>query len=287
MRVGLHIRTQGDLRGVAGRAVRLGCETIQIFSGNPRGWTKAPFDEESASEMIAALALQEIHPLFVHSSYLPNLASPDEELWNRSIGLVAEELTRTAKLKAEALVLHLGSPGREATRPALRIAEGVRLAYKRSRVAPILLLENSAGAGSTFGSTFVQLGALLEELSELPVGVALDTAHAAAAGFDITGDRGWRRTIDEFGRWIAPDRLRLIHANDLKSPRGSHVDRHWHIGEGTIGEAGFEAMGKMAELESLPVILETPGPEDELDRQNLQKMKNLLRGEASPKEVAP
>lgn len=151
----------------------------------------------------------------------------------------------------------------------------------------MLLLENSAGAGSTFGSTFVQLGALLAELSDLPVGIALDTAHAAAAGFDLTDERGWRRTIEELGRWVGLDRLRLIHANDLKSPRGSHVDRHWHIGQGSIGAAGFAAMGKMAELEALPVILETPGPEDELDRWNLQTIKNLLRGEASAREVAP
>jgi len=275
----LHIRTQGDLRGVAGRAARLGCETVQVFSGNPRGWTKAPLDEEAAREMIAALAAEDIHPLFVHSSYLPNLASPDQDLWKRSIDLVAEEFHRTTKLKAKALVLHLGSPGREATRPALRIAEGIRLAYKRSGVAPMLLLENSAGAGSTFGSTFVQLGALLEELAGLPVGIALDTAHAVAAGFDLTGERGWRRTLDDLGRWVGLERLRLIHANDLKSARGSNVDRHWHIGQGSIGEEGFRAMGRVARFAELPVIIETPGPEDELDRRNIETLKRLVRRE--------
>lgn len=281
MRIGLHIRTFGDLRGVAGRAARLRCETIQIFSGNPRSWTKTPFNEEAAGDMVAALVVEDIQPLFVHSSYLPNLASPDSDLWERSINLVADELLRTDKLGAKALVLHLGSPGKDAPRPALRIAEGIRHSYQRAGVEPMLLLENSAGSGSTFGSTFVQIGALLEQLPGLPVGVALDTAHACAAGYKLAEAKEWRRMLEELARWVGLQHLHLVHANDLKSAPGSHVDRHWHIGQGSIGEDGFVAMGSMSELADLPVILETPGPEDELDRQNMQAIKRLVREEES------
>lgn len=278
MRIGVHIRTFGDLRGVPARAARLGCETLQIFSGNPRSWTKAPFNEEAAVEMLAALATHDIQPLFVHASYLPNLASGDEALFARSVELVADELVRAAKLKARGLVLHLGSGGAEGSRPALRISTGIRRAYELAGVEPALLVENSAGAGTTFGSTFVQIGELLEQLDGLPVGVALDTAHACAAGYALADEAGWRRTVAEFGQWIGLGRLHLLHGNDLKSTPGSHVDRHWHIGEGSIGNEGFAAMGRIAELDHLPLILETPGPEDELDEKNLATMKALVRG---------
>lgn len=280
MRIGLHIRTFGDLRGVPGRAARLGAETVQIFSGNPRSWKKAPLDEEAGRDMFAALVVGDIGPLFVHSSYLPNLASSDQTLFDRSVDLVADELIRTHKLSAKALVLHLGSPGDGSARPALRISAGIRAAYRKAGVEPMLLLENSAGSGTTFGSTFVQLGALLAELPELPTGVALDTAHACAAGYDLTGEAGWRHTLDDFREWIGLDNLHLLHGNDLKSPAGSHVDRHWHIGQGSIGEEGFAAMGRITELERVPLVLETPGPEDELDKKNIETMKRLLRSEA-------
>lgn len=282
MRIGLHVRTSGDLRGVPGRAARLGCETIQIFSGNPRSWTKAPLDEQAGRQMSAALAARDIQPLFVHSSYLPNLASPDDDLRERSVDLVADELVRTAKLSARALVLHLGSAGPGATRPARRIGGGIREAYRRACVEPMLLLENSVGAGTMFGSTFVQLGALVAELDGLPIGVALDTAHACAAGYTLHDERSWRRVLDEFAQWIGLERLHLIHGNDLKSACGSRVDRHWHIGDGTIGEQGFAAMRRMPELAPLPLILETPGPEDKLDMRNIRMMKRLVRGEATP-----
>lgn len=286
VRIGLHIRTAGDLRGVAGRASRLGCETIQLFSGNPRSWTKAPLDENAATQMMEALTAQNIRPVFVHGSYLPNLGSSDESLFSRSASLVADELARTSALRASALVLHLGSTAKEVPRPARHIAEGIRLAYETAGIQPMMLLENSAGAGNTYGSTFEQIRVLLDELADLPVGVALDTAHAHAAGYRLRNLDEWRKTLREFNRWIGIKRLRLIHANDSLSKLGSHVDRHWHIGQGQIGPEGFTAMGRLAELDDLPVILETPGPEDELDRQNIDTMKHLVRDEAE-KGVAP
>ncbi|RJQ55990.1 MAG: deoxyribonuclease IV [Actinobacteria bacterium] len=280
MRIGVHVRTGGDLASVADRAVRIGCETVQIFSGNPRSWTKGSLDARGARILRRSLDEQSIFPLFVHASYLPNLASPDEALYERSILLVAEELVRTSSLAAQALVLHLGSAGRgerDASAVPARIAAGLRRAYEISGVAAPTLVENSSGGGASFGSNFAEIAVLLQLLPGLPVGVALDTAHASAAGYCLDGGDGWRGLLDEIEASVGLDSLGLIHANDSRSPCGSRLDRHWHIGEGTIGEEGFRAMGRARELAHLPVILETPGHEEEVDRENLAKMKRLVR----------
>ncbi len=276
MRLGVHVKTLGNMAGVAERAAAMGCETIQIFSGNPRSWNKGVFDERAARRMLAALDERGICPLFVHASYLPNLASSDDVLFERSIRLVSEELVRTERLSAAGLVLHGGSSRGLEGSPSERLAAGIRASYSRASVLAPLLVENGSGGGSTFGSSMRELAELFELLEGLPVGLALDTAHAWAAGYDIAGGEGWRRLLSEIESSMGIRRLRLIHGNDSRAELGSHVDRHWHTGKGAIGEEGFEAMGRIPQLAELPVILEVPGVDDAADREDLETMKRLV-----------
>lgn len=278
MRFGFQISISGGFSRVVARAKYLGCETIQIFSGNPRGWKNKPLSSAEATKFKEGVKKEKINPVFVHMPYLPNIASPGENLYFKSIKSLQEDLVRTEKLGATYLVLHLGSRSTSSEAKAIRrIAQAINHALAQVENRVIVLLENTAGQGTTIGYSFSQIKKLLGGIdNKSRVGVCLDTAHAFEAGYDLSEKEGLEKAVEGFDRLISLDKLYLLHLNDSKTPLSSRIDRHWHMGEGYIGREGFRRIINHPELSHLPAILETPRKNDEDDLKNMSVVKGLV-----------
>lgn len=278
MRFGVHVPVGGGLEKGAARAKELGCETIQIFSGNPRGWRNRPVPPEAAARFRNALGEAGIAPLVVHALYLINLASAEAALREKSITAFTELLGRCSALDAEFVVVHPGSHGgRGAAAGCARAGTALAEAWIRAGRPhrPHILLENVAGGGHLVGATPAELAAIRESAGELGprLGVCLDSCHAFAAGYDVRSSAGWERLLGEVEDAWGPGTVRAIHANDSAGELGSHRDRHTHLGEGAIGAAGFRAMLAQPAFAALPVILETPQDDPENDVRNLRALR--------------
>jgi deoxyribonuclease-4 len=269
LRLGLHVFTSGGLIQAARRAAELGCETIQIWSGNPRGWRRSPLDPGEAARFKEMLAEAGIHPLFVHLPYLANMATEDALLWGRSRDLLVHALERADALGA-AIVAHVGSSNAPSERAEERVAGAASFALERA--VGSLILENMAGQGAQVGHDLAQLVRMLARVGEPGrTGVCLDTAHAFAAGYDIATRAG----IDEVLAVLGPERLKLIHLNDSKAARGSRIDRHANIGRGMIGEAGMRALLTHPALAETPAVMETPKDPPGSDERNMAAARRL------------
>ncbi|MDI6870044.1 MAG: deoxyribonuclease IV [Bacillota bacterium] len=280
MRFGVHVPVGGGLARAVARAVELGCETIQIFSGNPRGWRSGPVPQPAGDQFRAALAREGIAPLVVHAIYLINPASSKDDIREKSVAALAELLGRCVALDAAYLVLHPGSHGGDGVAAGARRA-GEALAEAWSRAGkpgrPTILLENVAGGGMLVGGTPGELAAIREAAGELGprLGVCLDSCHAFAAGYDVRRTTGWERLLAEVEQAWWPGAVKVIHANDSVGGLGSHRDRHTHLGQGAIGEEGFRAMMVQPALRGLPVLLETPQDDPGHDVRNLKTLRRL------------
>ena len=281
IRFGFHCSIAGGFLQAARRASDLGCRTLQIFSRNPRGWASPKaIDPGVARSFRQFLTDADITPLVIHLPYLPNLASPEEDLYERSVISLVTEMERSRLLGAEHLVLHVGHRRTSSEDAAcLRVASAVSRACRNCADSPRILLENTAGQGTEIGFRFEQLAAILNQMDHPNrIGVCFDTAHAWGAGYDLATEHGLLETLDAFSRFIGWDRLYLIHLNDAKSPCGTHVDRHDHIGEGQIGLAGFRRLLAHPALRRIPMIMETPKKSEEDDRRNLAVALRLAEG---------
>jgi deoxyribonuclease-4 len=280
LRLGIHTSIAGSLERAALKAAELGANTFQIFSASPRMWRAALPDPADVRRLRAARERYDLRPLAIHAGYLINLASSEPLVRAKSIQAFHGELERAALIGAEYLVLHPGSAGeRSAEEASASFAVGLRDAAKgfRSRRVTVLL-ESTAGCGTSLGSRFEELQSIRElalDLTSLPVGFCLDTCHLLAAGFDIAARAGLDETLQQAAKLLGWSHIRLIHANDSKTPRGSRVDRHANIGEGHIGKAGFRRILAHPKLHSLPFILETPFTNPGDDRFNLDTLKAL------------
>jgi deoxyribonuclease-4 len=217
----------------------------------------------------------------VHTAYLLNLAAPDPDIHARSADALLKSAARAAEIGAQFVVTHLGSHKGEGYEGGIsRICEAVQSSLPTSRDprGPIILLENSAGAGNTIGSRFEHLADILACLGTAAdrVGICLDTCHLFAAGYNVSTAEGLEATLAEMDRLVGISRLRLLHLNDTRSALGSHLDRHWHIGQGRIGLDAFRRILRHSALSHLPGILETP-MEDGWDAINLAALR-ALRG---------
>lgn len=238
-----------------------------------------PVDPLEAAEFCRRRADSPVEFLVVHAMYLLNLASPDPALRSRSISALREERIRAERLGADAIVVHLGAHRGAGVAAGIdRIIEGL------DRVGPPegatrLLLENTAGAGTTLGASFEEIGAILEGTrTGESIGVCLDTAHAHAAGYPLGTRAGLRETLGALDRWVGIERLGLIHLNDSAAPAGSRRDRHAHIGDGEIGSRGISRILSDRRLRDRPYILETPKEIDgrpDADRVNLARVRRL------------
>jgi deoxyribonuclease-4 len=282
VRIGVHVSVALGLPKAARHAAALGCECLQIFGRNARGWRGRAYPAQEIDELRDVLNGAGISPLVLHSSYLVNLASPDRELRRRSIDSVADDMARAAALGAACVTVHFGHHmGAGLAAGIRRVASAARALLRDGPVGVALLLENSAGRGTELGSEWEHFLRVLDLLAGHPrLGVCFDTCHAHAAGHRLDGPRHVARALRAFAAALGISRLRLIHLNDSKAPAGSRIDLHQHIGRGTIGDAGFRSLLRRRELRGSCAILETPMRRPHDDRRNLRRV-SRLRGPAS------
>ncbi|MEN3332401.1 MAG: deoxyribonuclease [Blastocatellia bacterium] len=289
-RVGVHTSIAGGLPKAVESAVAKGCDGLQIFARNPRGWMARELERDEVRAFREARERANLWPLAIHSVYLINLASQDPFLLERSRHAFREEIERGLQLGADYLVVHPGSP---VSAPAdvgiITAVESIRIAARDlhmqgasadaqqsgQRHGLTILLENTAGQGASIGCRFEQIADMLAMLDDLPVGVCLDTAHTLAAGYDIATAKGLKATMRLIDRSFGFERIRLIHCNDSKAPLGSRVDRHQHIGEGYIGAEAFRRLTHTLKFRRIPFILETPVDSERDDRWNINRLREL------------
>ncbi|HEX2031199.1 MAG TPA: deoxyribonuclease IV [Actinomycetota bacterium] len=259
MRVGAHVPTRGSPASAVDYALAAGCEAFQIFGSNPRAWAPPPIRPSDAEAFRRRRTEAGLGPVFVHSSYLVNVASPDEAFRRRSVDLARRELEAAEALEADGIVVHAGSGGPGERAWALeRAAASVEAVVAVD--GPDVLLELTAGGAGTVASTIPQAAELLEAVGRHPrVMLCLDTCHLFAAGYPLDDPGAVGPALDELRRHRITRRLRLVHANDARDPRGSRRDRHARPGHGAIGERGLRAVLADPAVRRCAVLVETPG----------------------------
>jgi deoxyribonuclease-4 len=277
--IGAHISTAGGIEKAVPRAVEMGAEAMQIFASSPRAWAfKAP-TEQAANGFKQAAAKAGLGPTVFHAAYLVALGAPDEALLLKSVESLVNYLKTAETLGADGVIFHPAShrgAGYDAVEA--QIVGAVRTILKSAPGRPWLALENSAGMGDHIGSKFDELGRLVKAIAHPRIRVCLDTQHAWAAGYDVATQKGLDQTLGEFDRHIGLKLMAAVHANDSKTPRGSSVDRHENIGEGTIGRAGFRTILAHPHFAKLPLYLEVPGFEDTgPDKRNVDILKAIRK----------
>lgn len=284
MYIGAHVGVSEGYAEAVEYAAAVGCECMQIFCKSPRQWHAKPFDPAVLHAFRERVGARGMGPVVVHTAYLINLGSADPTLWERSVEALADELARAEGLGATAVVTHLGTYGdRDPARAAHRIAQAIDRAWERADPASCrLLLENSAGAGTTFGATPEEIGAVVAALASADrVGVCIDTCHAHAAGWDLSVGGAWDRLLAAVdGTCGLP--VEVVHANDCASPAGSRRDRHAWIGDGTIGYHGFSEVVRACSREKVCLITEMPGQKPAKDLENLRRLRLLRDAFAEP-----
>ncbi len=278
MQFGFHISIAGGFSKVAERARVRGCETIQFFSRNPRGWNYSPLNKREVEAFRSSLRSSGLFPIFLHMPYLPNIASSKSKFYRRSIRSIATDLQRAEQLGAQYLIIHIGHRMESSEDRAVEaVSQGINQAFEKVKNGVMLLMENTAGQGTEVGYTFEQIKRIIEEVQDHQrMGVCLDTAHSFEAGYDLSDKNGIDNTLEKFDQVIGLKRLHLLHLNDSKTPLGSRKDRHWHIGEGHIGLEGFRHLVNHPSLRHLPGIMETPRKDTVEDLRNMKVIRSLV-----------
>ncbi len=279
-RVGIHTSIAGDITGSLEIAHRLGANALQIFSSSPRMWDRGTsrISDADASRFRERRKELALGPLVIHGNYLINLASPDPVLRTRSILAFHQEIVRATALGADYLVFHPGS-GRDGSKQSAiaAIISSLRQAARGLKVGDLrILLENTAGQGSTIGVRFEELKEISDGCKDLQLGVCVDTAHLFAAGWDVKTPEGLEQALSDIDRTVGLKCVSVVHVNDSKTALGSRVDRHEHIGEGKIGLEGIRRILNHPLLAGKAFILETPIDEPGDDRKNVAAVWKLL-----------
>jgi deoxyribonuclease-4 len=263
MRFGRHMPTGSKPLLALETARAIGCDAIQIFVTNPQAW--APPEPNPTEEARFRAAVEALGwPVVVHAAYIINLASPRDEVFTKSISLLATTMERAARYGAAHVVFHIGShtgAGEEAG--LARLAEGITRVLEATSAPARLLLENDTGGGGKLGYRLENLAATLDQLPQFAdrLGVCIDISHLWGAGFDIGAPDGAERTVADLARLIGFSRIPVLHVNDARAPLGSHRDIHARLGEGQIPLAGIETFMRQPELADSIALLETPIPE--------------------------
>ena len=277
---GAHLSIEGGVHRSAERAFSLGCRAFQLFTKNSNQWRGKEIPDEDAREFRTRVHGGSFSHIVAHDSYLINVASPDTSLRKKSVTALADEMRRADLLGLDYLVMHPGAHKGAGIEEGLkRVADSLAWVLDRQSGDVAILLETTAGQGSSLGSRFEELRWVIDAIGKGDrIGVCLDTAHIFAAGYDIRDRESYERTIEEFDQAVGLERLNLIHINDTLKELGSHVDRHHHIGKGRIGREGFRLIVTDKRFQRLPMIIETPkGEDDRLDRRNLSVLRKLAR----------
>jgi len=234
--LGVHVSIAGKLSSAVERARELRCGTMQIFSRSPRGWKAAPLDPVQVERFRQDREEAKISPLAIHASYLINLATQDDSLFERSLSALEEELQRSDQLGADYLVVHVGSNACEGLKFGItRVVEALKR-MKAISLQTRLLLENTAGERGDIGSKMEELAEILSRLeNDPPVDLCLDTCHAFAVGYDISHPKGVEAWVRKIESTVGLNSVKLLHVNDSKKDLGCHVDRHEHIGRARLG----------------------------------------------------
>jgi deoxyribonuclease-4 len=288
-RLGAHLSIAGGLPRAVDRAEASGCEALQIFTKSAGQWRARPLPPDEIALFRNRVERTGIRPVVAHTSYLINVAAASPLLRAQSIASLGEELDRAEALGLDGLVMHPGSHTTGTPEEGLRlIAEGLReLLNARLRGRTMILLEHTAGQGTTLGHRFEHLAEIIGRLGgSARIGVCLDTCHLLTAGYDLRTPRGYRATFREFDRLVGLERIKAFHLNDSKKPCGSRVDRHEHIGKGCLGLEPFRMLLNDRRFAKLPMLLETPKLEtpesrrrsdvDPWDARNLRTLRSLI-----------
>jgi deoxyribonuclease-4 len=286
MRVGVHTSIAGALENAAHHAKKIGCDTFQMFSANPRGWRTLDPTPADCEAFQAARHAHGLSPVVIHDNYLINLASSDAFLRECSVAAFRRELERALALGADYLVTHPGSA--KGAAPAAAIAtcvESLRQAAAGLKLdGLVILIENTAGQGTAIGRTFEEVAEIIAGAEkDLPVGACIDTAHSFEAGYAIHTVEGLRAAVKQLDATMGVEKVRVIHANDSKTAFGSHADRHEHIGKGQIGAEAFGRIVRHPKLKNLPFICETPVDKPGDDVRNIRMMRKLAGVQARGK----
>ena len=278
--IGAHFSISNGLDRALYDARRYHCTAIQIFTKNVLAWKEKTLTPEDIERFKTAKELTGIRNIAAHASYLINLAGSEKKKHVRSCRGLQQELIRSAMLEIPYVVLHPGSHmGSGETAGIARIGESVNTIFSKTKhLSTRLLLETTSGHGSSLGHTFEQLAAILEKIEDKDrIGICLDTSDIFAAGFDIRTAGAYTRTIEQFDATIGLHHLYFIHLNDSKTPLGSRVDRHEHIGRGSIGLKAFELFMNDSRFFDVPKIIETPKQQGgkDWDKINLARLRSL------------
>ncbi len=274
MLLGVHCSVSGGLEKAFTEAKKLDIDTFQIFTRNQRQWKAKPITKKEKESFTKAFSASKIKTAFSHASYLINLASDSDELWNKSVNAMIAEVERCEALGLAYTVVHPGAAKDKdentAMETVVKALKQIIKATKGNNV--IILLENTAGQGTTLGYNFQHLAKIIDMTESERTAACFDTCHAYAAGYDISNNHGFKKTFEEWNKLIGANNLKAIHLNDSKTQLGSRVDRHAHIGQGEIGNQAFKLILKS--FPHIPKILETP-KDGNMDEKNLEVLRTL------------
>jgi len=280
MRLGMHVSIAGGVDLAIERGVAFKCDAIQIFNKNNNQWKAFELKDEVIARYKQNLKHCNIHPVVSHASYLINLATSDQALWEKSRDSFAEELERCDRLGIRWLVVHPGSHmGAGEEYGCARVAEALNEIYARKKIKCVATIEHTAGQGNHIGYKFEHLAAIRKQMGDKKkFGVCLDTCHLVAAGYDFSTPQKYAAMMRAFDKIVGLTTLKVVHFNDSKTPLGSRVDRHEHIGQGTVGKNGFRAFLTDPRLADIPGLLETPTDGTGRDeKRNLVALRKLAR----------
>ncbi len=278
-RIGVHVSIAGKIWESLERAKALGCNTMQIFSRNPRTWQASEFDSSDIENFRKLKKAYDISPVAVHIPYIINLATPIDGLYRKSIVAYIEDISRADVLGVEYVVTHLGSHvGTGEDKGIERFSAALNRIINKAKPKTMILLENTAGSGSCIGYRFEHIKRIIDSLDRPErVGVCLDTAHTFESGYDIKTKAGLEKTLKKFDKLIGLEKIKVVHFNDSLSAIGSRVDRHQHIGKGNIGLAAMKRIINHPGLKKAAFIMETPKKFDKDDKMNLKIIKKMVR----------
>jgi len=273
MQVGCHVSASGSIDKSVDNAVERDCSAFQIFTRSPRSWHAKELTKEVIDAFKSKLKDSKIDRFAIcaHMPYLPNLATPKDDAFEKSVNTLINEVERCAQLGIPYLVTHLGShlgTGEEAG--IKRLVDGLTKAGQTKNDV-MILLENTAGQKNSVGSDFQQLGEIFKQLKPgKKFGVCLDTCHAFVAGYDLRTQEKVKETFKEFDKHVGIENLKILHLNDARGELGCNLDRHYHLGLGGIGKEGITSVVKFANKKKIPIILETPIDDDRDDFENVK-----------------
>ena len=278
MQIGCHVSISGSIDKAIDNAIERECSAFQIFTRNPRGWHAKDLSDDNITSFRRKLKVSKIDRFAIcaHMPYLPNLSTPKEDGFEKSVNTLISEVERCGKLSIPYLVTHLGShlgTGEEAG--IKQLVKGLSKAGQTKNDV-MILLENTAGQKNSVGSNFEQLAEIFNKLKPTKkFGICLDTCHAFVSGYDLRTEKSVKDTFTKFNNSIGMENLKILHLNDAKGEIGCNLDRHYHIGLGNIGEKGLAEVIKTVNKKEIPIILETPIDDVRDDFENIKIAKEL------------